>query len=112
MEPGDSKRLVRGAMARIREEHTVTEPEIRPRIDEDGGWCDDGCPVFHWANQGETVVLCELTGNRYMIDENPPCPIYIKRMAALLRRCRSLMTGHVNPDTGIFDDIDALLGGE
>jgi hypothetical protein len=102
----------------------VTEPVIKPRIDKDGvGWCDEGCPEFHWANTGETVMLCSVSDDVHYIDNERVCPHHAKRMAALLRRVlwilgkvsaiRGVESGRIGTFMAeIISEIRALLGGK
>jgi hypothetical protein len=83
--------------------------ETRPRIDEDGGWCDAGCPYY---DEDDAPEFTDAADNDLCASamQRGSCPVYAKRMAALLRRVEDEDGFHLGDQ--LKGDIRALLGGE
>ena len=71
----------------------MTDPEIKPRIGDGGGWCDEGCPqateVIQYVDES-TELICAINQRALFVDEL--CPHHTARMAALLRKGIMLLT--------------------
>ena len=68
----------------------MSEPEIKPRIDDDGvGWCDAGCPQA--SEELDGIIQCAVLKSPMWLpcehSNGEVCPIHTARMAALLREC-------------------------
>ena len=97
----------------------MTEPEIRPRVDEETGarWCDDGCPQYKdvLCHCGQIHAQeCVVTGENH---DEQVCPVWASRLAAENRKLRewARRAGEVaglvlDAEAAIAPDVPIVIG--